>query len=138
DVRFEIDGKRFLAIDTPGVRKKKSLANDVEYYGMVRAQRSIRRADVVFMFFDATETISRVDKQLVDEIAQQFKPVIFVINKWDLAKQEEMSMERWGEYLTCEFGTLRYAPVAFLTSKTSRNVKKLINLAQSVYKQARF
>ncbi len=137
DVRFEIDGLRLLAIDTPGVRKKKSLANDVEFYGMVRAQKSIRRADVVFMFFDATETVSRVDKQLVDEIVSQHKPVIFVINKWDLAKEAEMSMERWGEYLAHQFGSLKFAPVAFLTAKSGRNVHKLINLAQSIFKQAR-
>jgi GTP-binding protein len=137
DVRFEVDGVRLLAIDTPGVRKKKSLANDVEFYGLVRAQKSIRRADVVFMFFDATETISRVDKQLVEEIVSQHKPVIFVINKWDLAKQEEMSMERWSEYLGHEFGSLKFAPIAFLTAKSGRNVKKLVNLAQSIFKQAR-
>jgi GTP-binding protein len=137
DVRFEVDGVRLLAIDTPGVRKKKSLANDVEFYGLVRAQKSIRRADVVFMFFDATQTVSRVDKQLVDEIVSQHKPVIFVINKWDLARQEEMSMERWGEYLGQEFGSLKFAPIAFLTAKSGRNVKKLVNLAQSIFKQAR-
>ncbi|GDY10919.1 MAG: ribosome biogenesis GTPase Der [Planctomycetota bacterium] len=137
DVRFEIDGLRLLAIDTPGVRKKKSLANDVEFYGMVRAQKSIRRADVVFMFFDATETVSRVDKQLVDEIVSQHKPVIFVINKWDLAKEAEMAMDRWSEYLAHQFGSLKFAPVAFLTAKSGRNVHKLINLAQSIFKQAR-
>jgi len=60
DIRFEMDGKSFLAIDTPGIRKKKSLANDIEFYALVRAQRSIRRADVVFLFFDATNTISRL------------------------------------------------------------------------------
>ncbi len=137
DVRFEIDGLRLLAIDTPGVRKKKSLANDVEFYGMVRAQKSIRRADIVFMFFDATETVSRVDKQLVDEIVSQFKPVIFVINKWDLAKEEHMDMERWGEYLGNQFASLRFAPMAFLTAKTGKNVHKLVNLAQNIFKQAR-
>ena len=68
DIRFEVDGLAFTAIDTPGVRKRKSLQNDIEFYGLVRAQRSIRRADLVLMFFDATKTISRVDKQLVEEI----------------------------------------------------------------------
>ncbi|MCA9118367.1 MAG: 50S ribosome-binding GTPase, partial [Planctomycetaceae bacterium] len=62
DIRFERDERAFIAIDTPGVRKRKSLANDVEYYGLLRAQRSIRRADVVLMFFDSQSTISRVDK----------------------------------------------------------------------------
>jgi GTPase len=136
DIRFDVDGKRLLAIDTPGVRKRKSLATDVEFYGLVRAQRSIRRADVVFMFFDAKDTISRVDIQLVDEIAKQNKPCVFVVNKWDSVP--EMTTEAWSDYLLQTFATMRYVPVAFVTAKEGRNVRKLVNLAQSLFKQARF
>jgi GTPase len=137
DVRFEFDGKSFIAIDTPGVRKRKSLANDIEYYGLVRAQKSIRRADVVLMFFDATETISRVDLQLVDDINEQGRPCIFVVNKWDLALEKEMTAEKWGKYLANAFSMLKHVPVALVTAKDSRNIKQLINLAQSIFKQSR-
>ncbi|MBX3437482.1 MAG: ribosome-associated GTPase EngA [Planctomycetaceae bacterium] len=137
DIRFDLDGKAFVAIDTPGVRKRKSLANDIEYYGLVRAKRSIRRADVVLMFFDAESTISRVDKQLVDEIESHWKPCVFVVNKWDLGKSAEMTMEKWSEYLIHNFPGMRHAPMAFVTAKSGRNVKKLINLAQAIAKQAR-
>jgi GTPase len=135
DVRFQMDGKSFIAMDTPGVRKRKSLANSVEWYGLVRAKRSIRRANVTFMFFDCMETISRVDKQLVGEIHDECKPCIFVVNKWDLAADAEIST--WAEYLFKHFAHMRHVPVAVITAKTGRNVKKLINLAQSIYKQAR-
>lgn len=135
DVRFELDGKAFTAIDTPGVRKKKSLENDIEWYGLARAKRSIRRADVVFMFFDATQTISMVDKQLVNEILDNYKPCVFVINKWDLA--EGMISDAWGEYLIKTFSSTRHVPIAFITAKEDRNIKRLINLAQSIAKQAR-
>jgi GTP-binding protein len=137
DIRFELDGKSFVAIDTPGVRKRKSLANDIEYYGLIRAQKSIRRADVVLMFFDATERISRVDKKLVDEILDRNKACIFVVNKWDLGLEKEMTSEKWSEYLLKTFGSLRHVPVAFITARNSRNIKQLINLCQSVYKQSR-
>lgn len=137
DVRFELDGKSFVAIDTPGVRKKKSLANDIEFYGLTRALRSIRRADVVLMFFDAAQTISGVDKQLVGEIAEQHKPCIFVVNKWDLGQAAGMTVEKWSQYLIDSFGSMRYVPVAFITGKDAVNVKKLINLAQTIAKQAR-
>src|SRR5579872_175876 len=137
DVRFELDGKSFVAIDTPGVRKKKSLANDIEFYGLTRALRSIRRADVVLMLFDASQTISGVDKQLVAEIAEQHKPCVFVVNKWDLGQAAGMTSEKWSQYLLDSFGTMRYVPVAFITAKESVNVKKLINLAQTIAKQAR-
>jgi GTP-binding protein len=135
DIRFEVDGKRLLAIDTPGVRKRKSLANDVEFYGLVRARRSIRRADVVFMLFDAKETISRVDVQLVDEIARNNKPCVFVVNKWDLAT--DMTTEAWSDYLLKSFATMRYVPVAFLTASEGRNVRKVVNLSQNLFKQSR-
>jgi GTP-binding protein len=137
DVRFEFDDKAFVAIDTPGVRKRKSLANDIEFYGLTRALRSIRRADVVLMFFDASQTISMVDKQLVGEIADQYKPCIFVINKWDLGQEAGMMAEKWSKYLLDSFGSMRYVPVAFITAREEVNVKKLVNLAQAIAKQAR-
>lgn len=136
DVRFELDGKSFVAIDTPGVRKKKSLANDIEFYGLTRALRSIRRADVVLMFFDATETISGVDKKLVGEIIDEYKPCIFVVNKWDLGQEQGMTIEKWSQYLFDTFAALRFVPVAFITAKDDVNIKKLINLAQTIGKQA--
>ncbi|MBL8809141.1 MAG: ribosome biogenesis GTPase Der [Planctomycetaceae bacterium] len=136
DIRFEMDGRAFVAIDTPGVRKRKSLENDIEFYGLVRAQRSIRRADLVLMFFDATQTISRVDKQLVEEIGEHYKPCIFVINKWDRALEEKMTTEKWVKYLMNSFESMRHVPMAIITAKDGRNIRKLINLAQSVHKQA--
>src|SRR5207237_4310971 len=68
DVRFERDGKVFIAIDTAGVRRQRSVASDVEFYSLARAQRSIRRADVVLLFLDASQRIGKVDKQLADYI----------------------------------------------------------------------
>ena len=137
DVRFELDGKAFMAIDTPGVRKKKSLASNVEFYGLVRAQRSIRRANVVLMFFDATQPISRVDKKLVHYIAENYKPCIFVVNKWDLAVAKGATTAKWSEYAMKTFSFMRHVPIAFITAKEDRNTKQLINLAQSICKQAR-
>lgn len=134
DVRFEMDGKAFIAIDTPGVRKRKSIASDVEFYGLVRAKRSIRRADVVLMLFDSQQTISKVDKQLVEEIHDHYKPCVFVINKWDLAG--DMTTEAWSKYLIRAFSTMRHVPLAFVTAMQGRNVKQLINLAQTIYKQS--
>jgi GTPase len=136
DVRFELDGKPFIAIDTPGIRRAKSRQSDIDFYGTHRAQRSIRRADVVLMFFDATQRISKVDKQLCDYIAQQYRPCILVVNKWDQLVQT-MQTGRWVRYLHDSFGTLRYAPIAFITGQTGKNVKALLNHAQMLFKQSR-
>lgn len=135
DVHFELDGQTFTAIDTPGLRKRKSVRTDLEFYSTHRAQRSVRRADVVLMFFDAAEKISKVDKQLVGYIMENHKPVIFVVNKWDLYAGQ-VPTEKWVKYLHHQFTTLTYAPIAFITGQEGKNVKTLLNHAQMLFKQA--
>ncbi len=136
DVRFELDGKTFVAIDTPGLRRKKSISTDIDFYSTHRAERSIRRADVVLLFFDPTERISKVDKQLCEYVAEQYKPCIFVVNKWDLYA-DSMPTEKWVTYLRDTFRTMWYVPIAFITGKTGKNVKALLNHAQMLFKQSR-
>ncbi len=136
DVRFEMDGKVFYAIDTPGLRRTRSVRTDIDFYGMHRAQRSIRRADVVLMFFDPTEKVSKVDRQLVSYIAEEYRPCIFVVNKWDLF-HGAMPTEKWVTYLRDTFRTMMHVPIAFITGQTGKNVKALINHGQMLFSQSR-
>jgi GTP-binding protein len=134
DVRFELDGKTIVAIDTAGVRRKQSVNGDIEFYSMARAERSIRRADVVLHFFDAPEKISRVDKHLADYVLEQSKPVIFVVNKWDLV--QGVPTGQFADYIHGTFPMLDFVPIAFITAKDGKNVHRLVNLAQNLHKQA--
>ena len=135
DVRFEVDGHSFLAIDTPGLRRTKSRKSDIDFYSTHRAERSIRRADVVLMLFDATEPVGEVDKQLVDLIVEQQKPVLFVVNKWDLYAGD-VERSEWAQYLRDTFRTMPWAPIAFVTAKTGRNVKAAIDTTQRLFRQS--
>src|SRR5579859_255971 len=151
DVRFEKEGKNLVVIDTAGVRKKRHMVtNDIAFYSFHRAQRSIRRADVVLMLLDATEPVSEPDKKLAQYIREQFKPVVLVVNKWDLAKatlQEQSReqggkfddhgiMEEYRKYLDAELKHLDYAPIAFITANDGKNVEALLDLAQHLFKQS--
>ena len=135
DVRIEIDGKSFVAIDTPGLRRGKSVRTDVEFYGTHRAHRTIRHADVILMMFDCSQRISKVDRKLCSYIESYYKPCILVVNKWDLMA-DHMATERWADYLRDNFGSLWNAPIAFITGQDGRNVKKMLNHAQMLYKQS--
>jgi GTP-binding protein len=135
DVRFEIDGHVFTAIDTAGVRKTKSLADDIEYYSHHRALRSIRRADVVLFLIDATVEISQVDKQLGHEILKHHKPVAIVVNKWDQARQRSTE-EDYADYLEKELKGLDFAPIVFTTAKTGDGVRDAAAMALNLYEQA--
>ncbi len=136
DVRFEMDGKTVVAIDTPGLRRGKSVRTDIDFYGTHRAHRSIRHADVTLMLFDAGKRISKVDRQLVHYIEQNQKPCIFVVNKWDLMA-DHMPTERWVDYLHDNFTSLWNVPIAFITAQTGKNCKRLLNHAQMLFKQSR-
>jgi GTP-binding protein len=137
DVRFELDDKGFVAIDTPGVRRTRAQAKfDIDFYGAHRAQRSIRRADVTLLFLDAGERIGNVDKQLADYITTEYKPCVIVVNKWD-KYAGTMPTEKWVHYINDQLPGLRYAPIAFITGQTGKNVKALLNHAQMLFKQSR-
>src|SRR5471030_1363574 len=132
DVRFEKDGKTIIAIDTAGVRNRGSIRSDVEFYSLSRAERSIRRADVVLHFLDAPKDISMVDKQLAGYVLENFKPAIFVVNKWDLLKDDLVTSE-YGDYLRKIFPSLDFVPVAFITAKDGKNVQTVLDLAQNLF-----
>jgi GTP-binding protein len=141
DVYFELDGLPFLAIDTAGVKRKAKIRENLDFYSIHRAERSIRRADVVLMFVDPTQGITRLDKQLADYIAKEYKPCIFSINKWDLMLTDENdpsqgNMARFANIVQHAFRNMSYMPLAFITALTGKNVKALLNLAQSLFKQA--
>jgi GTP-binding protein len=141
DVQFELDGVPFLAIDTAGIKRQSKIRDSLDFYSVHRAQRSIRRADVVLLFLDPTQGITRLDKQLADYIAHEHKPCIFTINKWDLMQNERDDVKlgqisRFAQLVQHAFRSMNYMPIAFITAKTGKNVKSLINLAQSLFKQS--
>ncbi len=135
DVRFERDGKTLVAIDTAGIRYRGKVKDNIDFYSLTRAERSIRRSDVVLHFFDAPKTVSIVDKQLAGFVLEEYKPVIFVINKWDLAK-EKIVTEQMGDYFRKVFPSLDFVPIAFITALEGKNVQRVVNLAQVLYKQS--
>jgi GTPase len=143
DVRFELDGKSLLAIDTAGLRRKKSFANRIEWWAFDRAKRAIDRSDVVFLLVDATEPLSQVDEQLAMLVQKAYRPCVIVVNKWDLVegkvgpKGRPVTPEDYEEYLRKELRGLDFAPISFIAASTGRNIRKTVRLGFEVLDQAR-
>ncbi|MDA0802156.1 MAG: ribosome biogenesis GTPase Der [Planctomycetota bacterium] len=135
DVRFEIGGRTFVAIDTAGVRKQRSLADDVEYYASRRTEDSIRRADVCLLMLDATEKASHVEKKLSSLIVECYKPVILVINKWDLV-EKKLKVADYEEYLSKEFPHLGFAPIVTISAKAGQGLDDVVGMAFNLVSQA--
>ena len=82
DTRFERDGKAYTIIDTAGIRRKRSVEDDVEYYSVLRAFDAVRRADVCLLVIDACEGITEQDVKIIGYVHEQGKPSVIVMNKW--------------------------------------------------------
>ena len=135
DVRFESDGRIFIAIDTAGIRKRKSWADDVEFYSHNRTEVALRRADVALLLLDATEPVSQVEKQLAGELVEAFKPTVIVVNKWDLVEAKQTPND-YLEYLTQELPMLSFAPLVFISAKNGDGTSDAIAMAFNLHTQA--
>jgi GTP-binding protein len=135
DVRFEMQDRAFLAIDTAGLRKRKSFSGDVEYYAYHRMLQAIRRADVVLFLVDATRKVSQVDSKLSQELQRQFKPTVIVVNKWDEVGRDA-SPEAYAEYLTNELRGLDYAPIVLASALKGKGLEDVVTMAFNLHKQA--
>ncbi len=136
DVRFEIKERTLLAIDTAGVRKKKSMADDVEFYAYSRMIRSVRRADVAVLLIDATERISQVEKKLSQELQNQFKPTVIVLNKWDQVDESELTPEDYLKYVTQELRGLDYAPIVCISAIEGEGLQDMVKMAWNLHQQS--
>lgn len=131
DVELEYEGKKLLAIDTAGVRKKASVGHAIELFAHSRATESIRRSHVCVHMFDVRDKISQVDKALSAYCVEQSKPVILVGNKIDLAEKEgggPFDIEKWDKYIKQQLPGVDHAPVVFLSALEGTNVHEMLGL----------
>ena len=134
DVRFRLDGLEFVAIDTAGVRRRKQIKDSIDFYSMARAKRSIQRADVVVHVLDAPNEVSRLDKQLADEVTAQYKPCVLALNKMDLARG--IGRDEFEKYLRDQMPGVAYAPIVCISGLTGENIRELIDTAQALHEQS--
>lgn len=135
DVVFEFDGKKLMAIDTAGVRKKKSLEHAIELFAHSRSSDSIRRSHICVHMFDVREPISQVDKSLAAYCVEHHKPVILVGNKIDLAP--ELDLKKWDAYLKQQLPGIDHAPVVFMSARDGVNVDGMLELLFDLRDQTR-
>jgi GTP-binding protein len=143
DVRFEIDGRVAVAIDTAGVRRRTKFADAVEYWAFDRCLLAIGRADVVLMLIDASEEITGIDKRLGARVLAEHKPCVIVVTKWDLAqgrknrKGKIVTPEDYAEYIAEELPGMAWCPVVFTSSVTKQGLHDAVTVAFELFEQAK-
>ena len=140
DILYQRDGRNFVFIDTAGIRRRGKQSTSAEVFSVMRAERSIRRADLCVLTVDLTDGITAQDKRIAGLIQAARKPAIVVLNKWDLVKPKRNQKEAIARLVATareRIFFLDYAPVLITSSLTEEHVSKLFALIEKVQRAAR-
>jgi GTP-binding protein len=140
DIMYELEGQKFLLIDTAGMRARSKHSSSVEIFSVMRAERTIRRADLCILVVDLTSGVTSQDKKIAGLIQKAEKPCLVILNKWDLVKPKRAAkaeMERIASATRDDLFFLDYAPVLIASALTGENVEQLFRLIADVRRAAR-
>ena len=136
DTPFEYKGQKFKIIDTAGIRKKKAVDEDVEYYSVVRAFGAVRRADVSLLVVDSKEGLTEQDVKICGYVHEQGKPSVVVMNKWDIIEKDTFTVEKFKTKLNTDLAFMDYFKPMFISAKTGQRVAKTLDTALESYANA--
>jgi GTPase len=140
DIVYERDGRKFVFIDTAGIRRRGKVSSSAEVFSVMRAERSTRRADLCILVIDLTMGVTAQDKRIAGLIQKGRKPAIIVLNKWDLVKPKRGNKQPVRELIEetrSRIFFLDYAPVLITSASTGENIDRLFVLIQKIQHAAR-
>lgn len=135
DTYFTCNRKRYLLIDTAGIRRKGKTTEKIEKYSVVDSLRSIERADVVLIVISAEEGVTEQDTKIAGYAFEAGRGCIFVVNKWDTLTKDNASMGKFIEDIRMEFKYLPFAPIVFVSAKTGQRLGKVMTEVDTVMEQ---
>ncbi len=132
---FVFKNKQFKVLDTAGIRRRSRVSENIEYYSVNRAIKTIKSADVVFHMIDAQEGLSDQDKKIIAHACEVGAGVIFVLNKWDTMSPGKKTFKDAVRDIKVMFGIMEYAPVVSLSALKGEGVETLLQTALELYSQ---
>jgi GTP-binding protein len=135
DTFFERDGKRYILIDTAGIRRKSRISLRLEQFSIVEALRTIDRSDVVLLLLDSKEGVTGQDARIGGFIHEKGKGCVLVLNKWDLIEKDSQTMVEFEKKIYGDLKYLSYAPMLFISALTGQRVPKILNMVDQVSEQ---
>jgi GTP-binding protein len=131
DTVFVRNNKKYVVIDTAGIRKQGKIYENAERYSVLRALSALERSDIAVLLLDATSEITEQDKRVA---AREYnRATIIVVNKWDLVKKDERTMKEYTDMVRNNFQFLDFAPIVFLSAKNNQRIHILMEEIDRVY-----
>lgn len=137
DTPFEYEGKKYILIDTAGLRRQRSVEYEsIESYSVIRTLEAISRADVVMIVFDTSEPLSEQDIRIAGYVHEQKKPSVIVMNKWDLIEKDEYTINAYNERLKEDLSFMDYFLPVYVSAKSGQRMNKLMPIINQAYENS--
>ena len=128
DTVVERNGKKYSLIDTAGIRRKKNVKYGAEFFGINRAFKAIRRADVVLFVIDVADGITDQDLKLAGRIIEEGRGAIIVANKWDAVEKDSYTIYDYKKSLENRLYYMSWAEIIFISALSGKRVDKILDL----------
>ena len=133
DTPFELDGQKYVLIDTAGMRRKSKIKEDIEKYSIIRAVAAVERCDVAVLVIDAQEGITDQDTKIAGIAHERGKAAIIAVNQWDAIEKDDKTMNKFLKDISNELAYMAYAPRVFISALTGQRVIKMLDTVREVY-----
>ena len=133
---FRYNGKDIQLLDTAGIRRKSKVSENVEYYSVNRAIKTLDECDIMFLMIDVNDGLTEQDKKICSLAFERGRGIIFVLNKWDTVEdQSRKAFKKIEDYIKTMFGQMNWAPLIPISAKNADGIKVLMNTALTLYGQ---
>ncbi|MGC7165663.1 ribosome biogenesis GTPase Der [Metamycoplasma hominis] len=122
---IKINGEIFEVVDTAGIKRKSKLTESVEHYALMRANQSIEDANLCLLVLDVTEEVSHFSQNVIGIAYELKKPLILIVNKWDLIEKDTNTMEKYKKDLLKKVKFVDWSPIVFISAKDNLRINKL-------------
>jgi GTPase len=133
DTKYNRFGFDFNLVDTAGIRKKSKVKDDLEFYSVMRAVRTIEYADVIILIVDATRGFEGQDQNIFWLAEKNRKGVVILINKWDLMEKETNTLRDFEANIRTQIAPFTDVPIVFISTLTKQRIFKAIETAVEVF-----
>lgn len=125
-------GKEIILIDTAGLRKKKRVKENIEFFSNIRSFKAIGECNIAIIMLDAQFGLEKQDQKIIDEAIRWRKGIIISVNKWDLIEKETNTAKEMSEKIKHALGSVNYIPIVYTSTLTKQRIYKLIDIALEI------
>lgn len=133
DTKFEYNNKKYMAVDTAGIKKRGKIYESYDRYSFIRAKMALEKSDVALLIIDASKGVYEQDKNIGGLIKDYKKALVIVVNKWDLINKESSTMEKHKRKIKDQFQFFEYSEIVFISALNRKRIKNIFESIDKAY-----